>query len=187
MLDKPLKTLKIERWAIPPIIPMSNTTAPDLTVREAIALYNALPALDGYVESNTVETTTVEDPKTGQKTTTTKHTASKPVPFKFGVDGKGGGKVRYAIAKNLDILGREEKAFTKTRDALLIDLSGGTGTIDDKDTVLMGKLNVALQEVLDQPANTEKLVKISLNDLNLDENPNLLPSRLGPLMALISE
>lgn len=166
---------------------MSNTSSPNLTVREAIALYNGLPVLDGYVESQTVETTTVEDPKTGQKTTTTKHTATKPIPFKFGIDGKGGGRVRGAIARAIDILGRDEKAFGKARDALIVDLSGGTGTIDDKDSVLMGKLNVALQEVLDQPANTAGLIKISMADLNLEENPDLLPSRLGPLMPLIAE
>ncbi len=164
-----------------------STKAKDLTVRNILSTYNALPILDGYVESATVETVTTEDPKTGEKKTTVRRTTTKPVPYKFGADGKGGGKIRYAIAKNTSILGHENEAFTKARDALILELSGGTGSIDESDTVLINKLNVMLQPTLDTVVTVHGLMDISLADLNLDANPDLLPSALAPLMVLITE
>lgn len=166
---------------------MSNTNVRNLTVREAIAFYNGLPVLDGYVESVTVESTTVEDPKTGEKKTTVKRTAPKPTPYKFGVDGKGGGKVRFIAAWNLDIFGREQKAFEKARDATILEISGGTGTIDDSDKELIGKLNAALQPLLDHEIQVTGLRLIPLAELNLEGNPDLTPSALAPLMSLIAE
>ncbi len=164
-----------------------STSAKDLTVRNILSICNSLPILDGYVESATVETVTTEDPKTGEKKTTVRRTTTKPVPYKFGVDGKGAGKIRYAIAKDTSILAREQEAFTKARDALILELSGGTGTIDESDTALINKLNVMLQPTLDTTVTVHGLIDISLADLNLDANPDLLPSSLAPLMALIAE
>ena len=165
---------------------MSNTTVLNLTVREALALHNVLPALNGYIESTTVKTTTVEDPKTGQKTTTSETAQAKPVPYKFGVDGKGGGVVRYTIGELIDAFGREEKAFKKAQDSLILQLSEGIGTIDDKNTALMGQFNAEIQKLLDHEIEV-KVSKIKLDDLNLDNNPDLSPSVLGALMPLIAK
>jgi hypothetical protein len=165
---------------------MSNTTTLNLTVREALALNNALPALNGYTESITVKTTTMEDPNTGQKTTTTDTTHPKQVPYKFGPEGKGGGIARYTIGELMDAFGREEKAFKRAQDSLIIQLSGGTGTINERDQVLMGQFNAEVQKLLDHEIEV-KVSKISLGDLNLDGNPDLSPSVLGALMPLIQK
>ena len=165
---------------------MSNTTSLNLTVREALVLHNVLPALNGHIESTTVKSTTVEDPKTGQKTTTNETTQAKPVPYKFGVDGKGGGVVRYTIGELIDAFGREEKAFKRAQDSLIIQLSEGAGTIDEKNTALLGQFNAEIQKLLDHEIEM-KVPRIKLDDLNLDGNPDLSPSVLGALMPLIQK
>lgn len=158
----------------------------NLTVREIVAYCNALPILDGYVEAETIETITTEDPNTKDKKTTTKHTRTKPIPYAFGTDGKGG-KIRYIIAKNTSILIREQEVFTKTKDALILELTNGLGTIKEDNIELINKLNVRLQPILDTVISVSGLRGIPLSELNLDENPNLLPSVLAPLMGLIVE
>ncbi len=152
-------------------------TTRTVLIRKALAWYHALPLLDGHVE-----TTTIENPKTGDKTTT-----KKVIPYVFGVEGKGGGKVRWNVAKNLDILKHEYDTFTKARDGMIMEISGGAATIPDTDTASIVKLNQQVEELLDKETTIDGLLNISLADLNLENNPELSPSALAALMDLITE
>ena len=147
-----------------------------MTVRQAVTLNNAIPALDGHIEETTVENT-----KTGEKTTT-----RKVIPFTFGKDGKGG-KIRWNIAKNRVILQAEADTFTKARDKALTEISDGTGTIQPDNVEAITKLNQAVESLLDNDIGVTGLLTIDLADLNLDDNPKLLPTSLAPLMPLIKE
>lgn len=155
---------------------VDTTNTRKMTVQAALNLFAALPALDGHVEE-----TTVENPKTGEKTTTT-----KVIPYTFGVDGKGG-KIRWNCAKNLDVLEAEHKRFIKLRDKAITEVSGGTGTIKPEDTEAMTKLNKITSDLLDTEIEVNGLLNISLADLRLDDNPDLSPSALRPLLSLITE
>lgn len=145
-----------------------------LTIREALSLYQALPALDGHV---VVTPPLKSDDQIDRKV----------IPYIFGVDGKGGGKVRWNIAKNMDILRVEADRFNKVRDALIMELSGGVPTISEDNKEAIAALSKRVQDLLDSEIEVSGLLNISLADLNLDNNPDLLPSALAPLMSLITE
>lgn len=154
---------------------MIHMSTRKLIIREALSLYNALPALDGHV----VETTTESK---GEK-----NTSRKVVPYVFGADGKGGGKVRWNIAKNIDILKAEADRFNKVRDALIMEISGGSPSIPEDNREAINALSKRVQELLDSEVEISGLLTISLADLNLENNPDLTPSALAPLMSLIVE
>ncbi len=154
-----------------------STSPRVFTLRQAISLYESLPALDGHVVATTTENT-----KTGEKTTTTKVT-----PYVLGVDGKGGGKVRWNIAKNMDLLKREYDTFTKARDALILQLANGGTSLSKDDTAAIERLQKETQAMLDNEVTLNGLLNLPLADLNLEGNPELPPSVLAALMPLISE
>lgn len=155
----------------------TSSNSRTMTVREIIALHDALTALNGHLV-----TVVTENAKTGDKTTT-----SKLTPYLFGIDGKGGGKVRWNIAKNLTLLQTERDVFTKLRDALILEISHGAGSIAETDTQSINQLNIQIQSALDGSTTINGLLTISLDELNLEANPELSPSILAPLMLLITE
>jgi hypothetical protein len=151
----------------------TNINIQTFTVSEINTLVAALTALDGRQE-------TVKDEKSGESKT-------KLVPYNFGVGGVGGGKLRYSIAKNLRILNDHKDDFTKARDNAILAISGGTGTIDDKDSEKIGLLNRELQDILQKEVPVQGLLKLPLADLNLDQNPELPASIVSLLLPLIAE
>lgn len=153
---------------------MPNTRK--MTLQAALVLHAGLPVLDGHVES-----TTVENLKTNEKTTTT-----KTIPYAFGVDGKGG-KVRWNITRSADTLEAVQKTFTKARDALINQISKGTGVIKPDDAAAITELNRGVTDLLEGEIEIAGLLNIRLSDLRLDENPQLTPSALRPLMPLITD
>lgn len=152
---------------------MSNTRT--FPLRKILTLNAALPGLDGHIEEVTTEA------KGSEKTTSRKVT-----PFKFGKDGKGG-KVRWNIGKNKTILQAEADQFSKNKDKLISDLSNGGISIEADDTEAIAKLNKELESMLDVEIEVSGLLDISLDDLNLDDNPQLSPSVLSALSDLIKE
>ncbi len=163
---------------------MADTNVRKMKLREALALFHSLPVLDGHVES------IVTEKKDGEKTTST-----RVKPYKLGPDGKGG-KVRWAIAKARSILGAENELFSKERDKIITDVSGGSGSIartapedqpDPEYDTKLAEVNRRTAELLDAETTIAGLTNINLADLNLDDNPDLTATSLAPLMALISE
>lgn len=102
------------------------------------------------------------------------------VPYQFS------GKVRWGIAKNLTILKRVSEDFTKTRDTLIQDVSGGTGRIEPTDEAKIKLLNDKVTEVFSTQEDTKGLLTLSLDGLNLDAN-QISPAVLSVLEPIISE
>ncbi len=147
---------------------MSDTTnVRKLTIQRIEKYLNAYASLDGHVE------VTFDDegkplPRSSTKTT----------PYHFGKDGKGGGKVRHAIIKNMRILSRHLEDFTKARDAILVDISGGSGQLKPTDEGYADKLTryqTEVSDLLKEEIDIFGLLAIQLDDLNLDSN-ELLPN-----------
>ncbi len=136
------------------------------TVKQLNDLYAAFAALDGQTHVLKDEAAKTEK--------------AVLVPYKFG------GKTRYTIGKNLAILKRHNEAFVKARDGLILELSEGSGTIDDANTALIGRLNKELQDLMSQEEDGSNLFLLSEKDLNLDENP-IPGSVLAILLTLIKD
>lgn len=121
----------------------------NLSVKEIIALQNALSSLDGE-----------------QKVVATENGGSKTVliPYQFG------GKTRWAIVKNMGILKKHVENFSKARDALINEISAGTGVIKETDEQSIEKLNRGLSEILEAQQSVNNLSVLSEDSLNLDVN-----------------
>ncbi len=139
---------------------------PTYTIQQLNDLYQAFTALDGQTHVLKDEAAKTEK--------------AILVPYKFG------GKVRWNIAKNLSILKRHNEDFSKARDGLILELSDGTGSIDQEDGALISQLNAKLQELLAETTEVTGLLTLTLDDLNLDTNP-VPGSVLAVLSALVKE
>jgi hypothetical protein len=167
-----------------------------MTVEQATVFLEAYAELDGYVPEITVETVTKEDPKTGEKTTTSKKTTPVRVPYNLGAGGKSG-DIRWNIAKNMDLLEAEHTRFEKLQNKAILSASNGTGVISRKSPDLsvpdpeydlkMAQVNKEVRELLDKEIEVSGLLTIKLADLNLDENPHLSVTTLKALRPLITE
>lgn len=85
------------------------------------------------------------------------------------------GKTRYAIAKNLRILGTKINDFNKARDGLILEITGGVPMIKKEETdkieQFVGKLN-ELSEVEDE---VDGLIQITTAELGLELESDLNP------------
>lgn len=160
-----------------PLLPMANTRK--LTLRQIIALYDALASLDGHTEVN------LDSKGRPQK--------GKVTPYTVGLKG------RYAIIKGLSVLKRFVDDFQKARDALVTEVSGGTGVIARKDSehpetpdpdydAKIARMNAELGKLLDgEPEEVAGLVAIPIEDLKLDVNSLLPNSTIVALGDLVTE
>lgn len=119
-----------------------------LTVRDLVNLHAAL-ALEGHPRI-------VKDEKGGEKVVI--------IPYVFG------GATRWALSRMLVLTKGYADLFSKTRDALIKELSGGD-TIAETDTDKVKAFNVKLNEVLDTKEVVDGILTVTIADLKLDENP----------------
>jgi hypothetical protein len=100
------------------------------------------------------------------------------VPYKFG------GKARWNLTKITSKLRQHQEDFTKARDAIINEISGGKGSIKPDDTEAIARLNKELTEALDQKVEVTGLLTVDLKDLNLEENqiPTTILAILSPLI-----
>lgn len=139
---------------------MSNTRK--FTVREANELYAALSSLDG--------STVIVGKEDDQKAVT--------VPYRFG------GKTRWNLTKALSKFKVYADNFTKIRDDLINEISGGSGAIKPEDSESILKLNKELTAALEQEIEVNGVLSIDLAELNLDDNqiPTVVLATLAPLI-----
>ena len=143
-------------------MPDTNTNTRTFTVRQLNELFTAVTNLDGQ--------TVVVGQGESQKAVT--------VPYKFG------GKARWNLTKITSKLRQHQEDFTKARDAIINDVSGGKGSIQPDDTDAIARLNKELTAALDAEVEVTGLLTVDLNDLNLAENqiPTTILSVLSPLI-----
>lgn len=135
-----------------------------LPIRTLLELHAALASLDGRQR-------VIKDGETEKIVV---------VPYAFS------GKTRWNIAKNLSVLKRVNEDYVKARDALINELSGGNGTIDENDTTSIKRMNEELKQVLDTEEDALGLLTFDLAALNLDDNP-IAGSVLVMLTPLIAD
>ena len=121
-----------------------------MTVKTANEVYAALQNVDVYTQL-----IKGEDGK--DKTVT--------LPYKFS------GKGRWNLTKSLNLLQALNDDFIATRDRLIKEVSNGTGSIDQNDSVRIREFSQKLEEVLAQEVDASGILKVKVSDLNLDENP----------------
>jgi hypothetical protein len=134
-----------------------------LTVREAQEVYAGLQNLDTY-----------------QKVVKLEDSSEKVVNLTYSL----GRKAKWAIVKNLRKLKEVNDDFIKLRDDLIKNLSDGTGVIKEDEKEKIAKLTAELEGYLDEDADITGLLRINLNDLNLDECPvpNAVLNLLYPII-----
>lgn len=145
---------------------MANTHK--LTLQKVIQLHSALSQLDGHAE------TTYDDKGQPQR--------GKITPYQFGA------KLRYAIIRNLAILGRRVEAFDKARNEALTRISGGSGVVEQTDpeyTKKVAALQAELNQLLENEEEVIGLFNLSLEAFDLDKNPNLPNATLAVLEPLL--
>ena len=143
---------------------MPTTVAPTLPIKTLLEINAALSLLDG--------TPTIVKGENGADKTVI-------IPYQFS------GKVRWGLSKNLNILKRISEDFTKARDAIIQDVSGGTGRIEPDNEAAIKTLNEKIAEVFATEEDTKGLLTLSLEGLNLDTNqiPVSILSALEPIIA----
>lgn len=149
---------------------MPATVAPTLPIKTLLEINAALSSLDGtptIVKGEKNE----GDPDTADKIVT--------VPYQFS------GKVRWGISKNLNVLKRVSEDFGKTRDALINEVSNGTGRIEPDNETAIKTLNDKVAEVFATGEETKGLLTLPLDGLNLDLNqiPVAVLAALEPIIA----
>lgn len=96
-------------------------------------------------------------------------------PYKFGMG------FRLAIAKNIYRLKELDLTYRHARDAVIMELSQGSGRVTDPDAI--ARLNIRDQQLL--AAKQEiPLVSMTIGELNLDQNaiPSTVIAALAPLI-----
>jgi hypothetical protein len=145
---------------------MPTTVASTLSVKTLLEINAALSSLEG-----TQTVVKGEEGKSDKVIT---------VPYQFS------GKVRWNIAKGLTALKRVSEDFTKARDAVINEVSGGTGRIEPDDEVSVKALNDKIAEIFASQESTSGLLSLPLEGLNLDVN-QISPSILSVLEPVIAE
>lgn len=134
-----------------------------MKISEASALLSALSALDGYerVIKEGGNEKSVRD------------------SYKLG-------PARLTIARNIRALREVVEDFQRAQNALIIEESGGTGSVDPK-TNPEGAARVAVEiQKMVETEHAIALLPISEADLKLDVNP-IPPSVLASLIVLFPE
>lgn len=145
---------------------MPTTVASTLSVKTLLEINAALSSLEG-----TQTVVKSEDGKSDKVIT---------VPYQFS------GKVRWNIAKGLTALKRVSEDFTKARDAVINEVSNGTGRIEQNDEVAVKALNDKIADIFASQENTSGLLSLPLEGLNLDVN-QISPAILSALEPVIAE
>lgn len=145
---------------------MPTTVASTLSVKTLLEINAALSSLEG-----TQTVVKSEDGKSDKVIT---------VPYQFS------GKVRWNIAKGLTALKRVSEDFTKARDAVINEVSNGTGRIEQNDEVAVKALNDKIADIFASQENTTGLLSLPLEGLNLDVN-QISPAILSALEPVIAE
>lgn len=143
---------------------MPATVAPTLPIKTLLEINAALSVLDG--------TPTIVKGENGTEKTVT-------VPYQFS------GKVRWGISKNLNVLKRISEDFSKTRDSLISDVSGGIGRIEPENEAAIKLFNEKIAEVFTTEEDTKGLLSLPFEGLNLDVNqiPVSILAALEPIIA----
>lgn len=124
-----------------------------LKIAQIKVLHEALSQLDGYQKAVSVD---------GQ---------DKLVFAPYSLSGK----TRYAIAKNLRILGVKINDFNKARDGLILEISGGKSFIKKEDTELIEKFVSKLNEISEIEEDVDGILQFSVKELGLEEETDLNP------------
>lgn len=115
-----------------------------IKIKKILELYEAFASLDGYTE--------IKDGKVSEKTY-----------YYFG------GKTKYNLVKNLNVLKRHYENFEKTRDELVKSISGGSDSIKADEPEKLEKFNKELVALLDTEEEVSGLLKVKFEALNLDD------------------
>ena len=144
---------------------MPTTVASTLSVKTLLEINAALSSLEG------TQTIVKGEDGQGDKVVT--------VPYQFS------GKVRWNIAKGLTALKRVSEDFTKARDAVINEVSGGTGRIEPENETAIKTLNEKIADIFASQEDTKGLLSLPLEGLNLDVNqiPLAVLSALEPVIA----
>jgi hypothetical protein len=95
------------------------------------------------------------------------------------------GKARWNFTKATNRLRAHDADFTKNRDDIIKEVSGGTGIIQQTDTVKMQELTRKVEELLAQEVDTSGILRVSVKDLNLGPEspiPVAVLSLLTPIL-----
>ena len=145
---------------------MPTTVASTLSVKTLLEINAALSSLEG-----TQTVVKSEDGKSDKVVI---------VPYQFS------GKVRWNIAKGLTALKHVSEDFTKARDAVINEVSKGTGRIEPGDEAAVKTLNEKIAEIFASQEDTKGLLSLPLEGLNLDVN-QICPAVLSVLEPVIAE
>lgn len=115
-----------------------------IKIKKILELYEAFASLDGYTE--------IKDGRVSEK-----------IYYYFG------GKTKYNLVKNLNILKRYFDNFEKTRDELVKSISGGGDSIKANESEKLEKFNKELAVILESEEDVSGLLKIKFEALNLDD------------------
>lgn len=135
-----------------------------LTVKTANEVYAALQNVDVYTQI-------IKDENGKEKTVS--------LPYKFS------GKARWNMTKALNKLKSVNEDFVKTRDNLIKEASNGIGVIEPSDQAAIRAVTTKLEEILEEEVELSGVLKIKVDDLNLEENP--IPVAVLSLLAPILE
>lgn len=86
------------------------------------------------------------------------------VPYQFS------GKARWNIAKNTTLIKRIAEDFGKARDAVINEMSKGTGRVESTDEAVVKDFNTKINDILNTEESTKGLLSLTVADLNLDVN-----------------
>lgn len=85
------------------------------------------------------------------------------------------GKTRYAIAKNLRILGSKITDFNKARDGLITEISGGQTFIKKEDTEKIETFVTKVNELAEVEDEVDGLLSVTPAELGLELETDLNP------------
>lgn len=102
------------------------------------------------------------------------------IPYQFS------GKARWNIAKNTTLLKRIAEDFGKARDAVINEVSKGTGRVEPTDETVVKDFNVKINDILNTEESTKGLLSLTVADLNLDVN-QISVAVLSALEPIVTE
>lgn len=136
-----------------------------LTIKEANIVFEGLKALNGKQIAVEVD---------GKKRVVTQG-------YKFK------GKIIYALAKNIRIFETQYKAYNQDRDKIIETISGGAKEIDPKNVEQLNQFLEQVNNLENDEVELKGVLRIKLDDLNLDENSDIQPFVIASLLSIIDE